>query len=146
MSGMRKETEEKYKEICRLFWSEKSLDEIAEEVHCSRATVDRAISIYGAIPKRDSFDNHKEEAIALWEQGATGEQIAERTGLSISTVNRNLRDMGYRRRRKRAESRKTAEPPYQEEELELFPLAYAKTVRRAERIVIRGKVYLDVSA
>lgn len=142
MSGMRKETEEKYKEICRLFWAGKSLDEIAEETHCSRATVDRAISEYGNIPKRDNFENHKEEAIQMFNAGKTYQEIADATGLFLSTIRRNFAMMGFRRRdRKRVEK-----IPEQEEELVLFPLTYAKHIRRAERIEIRGKRYWDVSA
>lgn len=142
MSGMRKETEEKYKEICRLFWAGKSLDEIAEEAHCSRATVDRAISTYGNIPKRDNFENHKEQAIKMFKEGKTYQEIADETGLFLSTIRRNLAMLGFRRRNRRRVE-KMQEP---EDDLELFPLTYAKHIRRAERIEIRGKKYLDVSA
>ena len=143
MSGMRKETEKKYKEICRLFWAGKSLDEIAEEEHCSRATVDRAISTYGNIPKRDNFENHKEEAIEMFKAGKTYQEIADETGLFLSTIRRNFAEMGLRRRR----GRRIKEMPEREKEPEIFPLQYTQNnIRRAERIVIRGKIYLDVSA
>lgn len=143
MRGMRKETEEKYKEICRLFWAGKSLDEIAEETHCSRATVDRAISTYGNIPKRDNFESHKEEAIEMFKAGKTYQEIADATGLFLTTIRRNFAQLGFRRRnRKRVEKM-----PEREEELEIFPLQYTQNnIRRAERIEIRGKKYWDVSA
>ena len=107
MSGMRKETEEKYKEICRLFWAGKRLDEIAEETHCSRATVDRAISTYGNIPKRDDFENHKEEAIEMFKAGKTYQEIADETGLFLSTIRRNFAKMGFRRRNRRTVEKMT---------------------------------------
>ena len=136
MSGMRKETEEKYTEICRLVWAGKKLDEIAEEVHCSRATVDRAISEYGNIPKRDNFESHKEEAIKMFNEGKTYQEIADATGLFLTTIRRNFAQLGFRRRnRKRVEKM-----PEREEELEIFPLQYTQNnIRRAERIEIRGK-------
>ena len=142
MSGMRKETEEKYKEICRLFWAGKKLDEIAEESHCSRATVDLAISRYGNIPKRNDFESHKEEAIEMFKAGQTYQEIADETGLFLSTIRRNFAKMGFRRRNRRPVEKMTE----QEEELELIPLQYTQHTRRAEYIEIRGKRYRDVSA
>lgn len=139
---MRNQTEEKYKEICRLFWSGIKIDEIVEKVHCCRSTVDRAISLYGKIPKRDAFADHKEETVEMFDRGKTYQEIADETGLSLSTIRRNFAKMGLRRRR----SRGMAETSQEQEEPEIIPLQYADNKKRAERVVIRGKAYLDVSA
>lgn len=153
MSGMRKETEKKYKEICRLVRAGRSNDEIAEELCCSRSTVDRAISLYGGRQKRETFEAHKDEIIAMYRKGMILGEIETRTGLSVHTIVRNMRKLGIRRgkgwkpadyrQRNRTGTYTQAEP---EQELELFPLTYAQHTRKAERIVIRGKSYIDVSA
>lgn len=153
MSGMRKETEEKYKEICRLNAEGKKKAEIVEELHCATSTIDRALRLYREIPSRDTFENHREKIVHLYDAGVAVEKIAEETGLSANTIHRNLRAMGLRRGRgwQPADYRQgnrtgiyaQAEP---DEDLGLFPLVHAKDTRKAERIVIRGKAYLDVSA
>ncbi len=142
MSGMRKKTEEKYKEICRLFWEGMKIDEIAEKTHCSRSTVDRAISSCGHIPKRNVFADHKEAAVELFNRGKTYQEIADETGLFMSTVMRNFAKMGLCRKQRR----KTDETAPEHEEPEIIPLQYADNTKKAEKIVIRGKVYRDVSA
>lgn len=154
MSGMRKETEEKYKEICRLHRDGKKKSQIEAELHCAPSTIDRALQLYGEIQRRNSFEDHKETIVRLYDAGETLEKMKSETGLSITTINRNLRNMGLRRGRgwhpeeskrhtRRQIHREQAEP---EEEVNLQDLQYAKYTRRAERIVIRGKAYLDVSA
>lgn len=153
MSGMRTETKEKYKEICRLHAEGKKKAEIVEALHCATSTIDRAIRLCGEKRRRDTFEDHKEKIVRLYDAGATLEKMAEETGLSTHTISRNLRAMGLRRgsgwkpadyqQRRRTGIYAQEEP---EEELELFPLIYAKETRKAERIVIRGKAYLDVSA
>ena len=155
MSGMRKETEEKYKEICRLHREGKKKPQIEAELHCAPSTIDRALQLYGEITRRATFEDHKETIIRLYEAGATLEKMRSETGLSITTINRNLRTMGLRRGRgwkpegskghtRKQIHREQAEP---EEELVLFPLQYTQNnIRRAERIEIRGKKYWDVSA
>lgn len=155
MSGMRKETEEKYKEICRLHREGKKKSQIEAELHCAPATIDRALRLYREIPKRDVFADHKETIVRLYDAGETLEKMSQETGLSITTINRNLRNMGLRRGRgwhpeeSRGHTRKQTHREQEEpkEELEIFPLQYTQNnIRRAERIVIRGKAYLDVSA
>lgn len=154
MSGMRTETEEKYKEICRLHAEGKKKAQIVEELHCAPATIDRALRLYREIPKRDVFADHKETIVRLYDAGETLEKMSQETGLSMTTINRNLRKMGLRRGRgwKPADyqqKRRTGiyTQAEREEELEIFPLQYTQNnIRRAERIVIRGKAYLDVSA
>lgn len=154
MSGMRKETEEKYKEICRLHREGKKKSQIETELHCAPSTIDRALQLYGEITRRDTFEDHKETVIRLYEAGATLEKMKSETGLSISTINRNLRNMGLRRGRgwKPEESkghtrkqihREQVEP---EKEDEILPRQYTRHIRRAEHIEIRGKGYWDVSA
>lgn len=153
MSGMRKETEEKYKEICHLHAEGKKKAKIVEELHCTPSTIDRALRLYGKIPRRDSFEGHKKTIVSLYDTGATLEKMAEETGLSTTTINRNLRAMGLRRGRgwkpeDYQQKRRTGiyAQEESEEELEIFPLVHVKDTRRAERIVIRGRAYLDVSA
>lgn len=153
MSGMRTETEEKYKEICRLHAAGKKKAEIVEALHCATSTIDRAIRLCGEKQRRDTFEDHKDTIIRLYAAGVTVKKIAEETGLSANTIHRNLRAMGLLRgrgwkpadyqQRRRTGVYAQEEP---EEELELFPLTRAKDTRKAERIVIRGKAYLDVSA
>lgn len=153
MRGMRTETEEKYKEICRLHAEGKKKAEIVEELHCATSTIDRALRLYREIPKRDSFADHEETIVRLYHAGATLERMSEETGLSMTTINRNLRAMGLRRGRgwKPEGSVHTWKQTHRaqaeaEEEPELFPLVHVEDTRKAERIVIRGKAYLDVSA
>lgn len=153
MSGMRTETEEKYKEICRLHAEGKKKAEIVEELHCATSTIDRALRMYREVPRRDTFEDHKDTIARLYDAGATLEKMAEETGLSTHTISRNLRAMGLRRgsgwkpadyqQRRRTGVYAKEEP---EEELPLFPLVHTQHTRKAERIVIRGKAYLDVSA
>lgn len=146
MSGMQKKTEEKYEEICRLFCGGMKIDEIAEKMHCGRSTVDRAIALYGSvhghIPKKNVFADHKEEAVELFNRGKTYQEIADATGLFASTIRQNFAKMGLCRRRRR----KTEETVPEHEEPEIIPLQYADNTRKAEKIVIRGKTYTDVSA
>lgn len=146
MSGMQKKTEEKYKEICLLFAEGMKIDEIAEEMHCGRSTVDRAIALYGSthghISKREIFADHKEEAVELFNRGKTYQEIADETGLSVSAIRQNFVKMGLSRRRRR----KTEKTVPEHEEPEIIPLQYADNTRKAEEIVIRGKTYTDVSA
>lgn len=153
MSGMRKGTEKKYKEICRLHAEGKKKAEIAEALHCATSTIDRAVRLCGEKRRRDTFEDHRDTILRLYDAGVAAEKIAEETGLSANTIHRNLRAMGLRRGRgwkpadyqqRRRTGIYAQEGP--EEEPEIFPLVHAKDTRRAERIVIRGKAYLDVSA
>lgn len=152
MSGMRTETEEKYKEICRLHAEGKKKAEIVEALHCATSTIDRAIKLCGEKRRRDTFEDHKDTIIRLYDAGVTAERIAEETGLSANTIHRNLRAMGFRRGRgwQPAGSKgwKQIHRVQEETEEEVDPryLQYAQHTRKAERIVIRGKTYLDVSA
>ena len=127
--------------------------EIAEALHCAPSTIDRALRLYREIPIRDTFEDHKETIVSLYDAGATLETLAEETGLSANTISRNLRKMGLRRGRgwKPADyqqRRRTGVYAQEEPKEEVDPryLQYAQHTRRAERIVIRGKAYLDVSA
>lgn len=52
MSGMRKETKERYTEVYHMYLDGKSRDEIREEANCSYSTIDRAMRQFGA-----TFDN-----------------------------------------------------------------------------------------
>lgn len=152
---MRKETEEKYKKICELRKAGKSRKEIVEELCCSTSTIDVAIRAFGENTKRDSFENHEEEILQMWRDGETLGKIAEKTGINITTINRNLLSMGMRRRRgwktapeKQAPRRAMAhrEQAEQIEEPEVSPRQYADNTRRSKTVVIRGKTYQDVSA
>lgn len=151
---MRKETEKMIKDICRLFREGKTRGQIAEEMHCSMSTVDRALHRYGDIPARDSFEDHREEIIEMYRAGETQKKIAEKTGVSKSTISRNLVRMGLCRgkgwkagkgkqgQRNHMIHREQAEC----NEPELIPRQYADNIKRSEKVVIRGKIYQDVSA
>lgn len=152
---MRKETEEKYKKICELRKAGRSRKEIVGEIHCSMSTIDVAIRAFGEETRRDSFENHEEEIIRMWRAGETLGKIAEKTGISITTINRRLLSMGLKRksgwkpaRKKQAPRRAMAhrEQAEQIEEPEVSPRQYADNARRSKTVVIRGKTYQDVSA
>ena len=104
------------------------------------------------IPRRDTFEDHKDTIVRLYEAGEKLDKMTEETGLSANTISRNLRDMGLRRGRgwKPPESKgwKQIHRVQEETEEEVDPryLQYAQHIRKAERIGIRGKAYLDVSA
>lgn len=152
---MRKETEEKYKKICELRKAGKSREEIVEELCCSTSTIDVAIRAFGEDTKRDSFENHEAEILQMWRDGETLGKIAEKTGISVTTVNRHLLKMGLERgkgrkpvREKQAPRRDMAhrEQAEQIEEPEVSPRQYADNTKRSKTVVIRGKTYQDVSA
>lgn len=152
MSGMRKETEKKYKEICHLHAEGKKKAEIVEELHCAPSTIDRALRMYREVPRRDTFEDHKDTIVCLYEAGETLEKMTEETGLSANTISRNLRKMGLRRGRgwkpeKSAHWKQIHRVQEEtEEEVDLRYLQYDQHTKKAERIMIRGKAYLDVSA
>lgn len=152
---MRKETEEKYKKICELRKAGKSRKEIVEELCCSTSTIDVAIRAFGEDTKRDSFENHEEEIIQMWRDGETLGKIAEKTGISVTTINRHLLNMGLKRGKGRKPGREKQAPrramvhreqEEQIEETEVTPRQYADHTRRSKTVVICGKTYQDVSA
>lgn len=161
---MHKGTEEKYKEVCRLFGEGKTREQIAEATFYSRPTIDRILQRYGDIPTRDSFKDHKEEALFFWDQGMTIKGIAEKTGLSVNTIQRNLKKLkkcrgrGRRRQtdipeeemRERGKAREgsagRAGRRPKEEVPGPVPVQYAEHVRKSKKVVIRGKAYQDVTA
>lgn len=152
---MRKETEEKYKKICELRKAGKSRKEIVEELCCSTSTIDVAIRAFGEKERRDGFENHEKDILSMWRDGEKLGRIAEKTGLSVTTINRHLLSMGM----KRGSGWKPAlekqaprgamvhrEQAEQIEEPEVSPRQYADNTRRSKTVVIRGKTYQDVSA
>lgn len=153
---MRNVTEKKIKEICRLYREGKTRKQITEEMYCSMSTVDRALHLYGDIPARDSFEDHRVEIMERYQSGETLKRISEETGISISTINRNLLAMGMCRGKgwkSGKEQREPRKPMAHREKREcvedqeiLTPRRYADNTKRSTTVVIRGKVYQDVSA
>lgn len=154
--GMQGKTDKKTEEICRLSREGKSRKQIAEEMYCSMSTVDRALHLYGDIPVRDNFEDHKEEIMEMYQAGETLKMIAEKTGISVSTINRHLLDMGMRRgsgwkpghekQAQRKPMNHREQRDCDEESEILTPRRYADNRRRSVTVVIHGKVYQDVSA
>ena len=153
---MRKETEERVKEICRLYREGKTRKQISEEMYCAMSTVDRALHLYGDVPARDSFADHREEIMEMYQNGETLKRISEETGISIGTINRNLLAMGMRRgkgwksgkeQRVSRKSMSHREQRDRDEESEILtPRRRVDNTKRSTKVVIRGKVYQDVSA
>lgn len=148
MSGMRRETEQRYEKIAELFRQGKSRREICEELHYTRQTVDRVIRLYRLAPGQGTFEEHREEIIEMRKRGMTYQEIAEETGLSESTISRNLCHMsirqensGHRKERKQETFRARAEEP----EVDLKPEQYADDTRQIRHIEVKGKQYQDVS-
>lgn len=148
--------DERIKEICRLYKDGQTRKQISEKMFCSMSTVDRALHLYGETPVRNSFEDHRKEIIEMYESGAALRQISEETGISIKTINRHLLKMGMHRGKgwkSGHEKQDSRQPMSHREKREddgeqdmLMPRRYADNTRRAIRVVIRGKVYQDVSA
>lgn len=119
------------------------------------STIDIAIRLFGEETRRDSFENHEAVILQMWRAGETLEKIAKETGISITTINRHLlakgmcRGSGWKPGQEKREPRKPMVHREQVECIEgpeLTPRQYADNTKRAEKVVIRGKVYQDVSA
>lgn len=153
MSGMRKETKERYTEIYQMYLDGKGRDEICEEANCSYSTIDRVMRQYGATFRHGSFADNKDKILGMYKDGRTYRDIAEETGLDETTICRNLRCIlseedraehkGGKVHKKRKEETFRAEAE-QEEEYP-WPKQYAKDTRRARHIEIRGKWYIDIT-
>ena len=152
---MKRETE-KIEKICRLYKEGKTRKQIAEEMNYSVSAIDRALHLYGDIPVRDSFEDHREEIMKMYQEGETLKRISEKTGISVSTINRHLLNMGMRRgsgwkpgHEKQAQRKPMSHREQRDcdEESEILtPRRYADNTKRSTTVVIRGKVYQDVSA
>lgn len=148
-----------YRQVCDLRRQGTGREEIAGALGCSVSTVDRAIRLCGEKEvRRDSFEEHRDEAMRMYDDGATQAEIAAATGMSVSVIGRRLRKMGKRRRRGWHPEREYRRPRElmlhreQREQEEEFPEArqYAQAeVRRVReiRVKVRGrwKTMQDVS-
>ncbi len=148
MSGMRRETEQRYEKIAELFKQGKSRREICEELHYTRQTIDRVVRLYGLAPEQGTFEEHREEIIGMRRSGMTYQEIAEKTGLSESTISRNLRHMSIKqdksgRRKERKQEIFRARTEDLEEDLK--PERYADDTKQIRHIEVKGKQYQDVS-
>lgn len=123
--------------------------DIAEEMLCSVSVVDRALRSLDEGLRRASFEKHKEEVIELYKKGISVKEIAEKTGLHENTINRNMRALGKGRGRGwKPEGYRQGQKTHREtrEEPDPVPLfVVAQENRRARKVTIRGKEYLDVS-
>lgn len=155
---MRQATEEKYRQICRLREQGMRIKEIAAEMECSASVVDRAVKVFreGEL-RRACFADHKDEIVGMYKDGATLKEIAEAAGLSITTINRHMLDMGIHRGKgwkpERAH-RRLREPMCHREQGEQegeipAPRQYAVHVRRVRKIRVKvnykWKTMQDVS-
>lgn len=148
---MRENTEKRDEKIRSLRRQGMRRRDIAQEMLCSVSVVDRALRSLDEGMRRESFKKHKKEIIELYQKGIPVAEIAEKTGLHVNTINRNMRALGLGRGRGWNEGIKTGPRGPQVhratcEEQEPAPLFIAPTeYRKAKRVVIRGKAYLDVS-
>lgn len=100
MRRNKQEAMEMYRQMCCLRRQGDSRAQIAGAFGCSVSTVDRAVRLCGEKEiKRDSFEEHREKVLQMYDGGATQKEIADATGMSVSAINRRLRKMGKRRRR-----------------------------------------------
>lgn len=146
-----------YRQICGLRKEGIRRKDICELFGCSISTVDRAIRLCGEKEiRRDSFEEHREQVLTMYADGATLKEIADAAGMSVSAINRRLRKMemrrgkgwhpeeGHRSPREPIGHREQREP---EEHLEVRQ--YAVHIRRAKKIRVRvgrqWKTMQDVS-
>ena len=153
MRRNKQEAMEMYRQMCCLRRQGDSRAQIAGAFGCSVSTVDRAVRLCGEKEiKRDSFEEHREKVLQMYDGGATQKEIADATGMSVSAIHRRLRKMGKRRRRGWRPEGSTRKPMGHREQEETFPAArqYAQAdVRRVKaiRVKVRGrwKTMQDVS-
>lgn len=153
MRRNKQEVTEMYRQMCGLRRQGESRAEIAGAFGCSVSTVDRAIRLCGEKEiKRDSFEEHREKVLQMYDGGATQKEIADATGMSVSAINRRLRKMGKRRRRGWHPEGSTRKQMGHREQEEIFPVArqYAPArVRQVKKIRVRvrgrWKTMQDVS-
>lgn len=152
------EVMEMYRQICGFREEGVRRKDIGEIFGCSISTVDRAIRLCGKKEiRRDSFEDHKDEALEMYRNGATQKEIADATGMSVSAINRRLRKLGIRRGRgwhpeRRDRSQREPMGHREQGELEkglLEVRQYARHVRRVKEIRVRvgrkWKTMQDVS-
>lgn len=147
---MREKTEKRDEKIRALRRQGMQRRDIAEEMLCSVSVVDRALRLLDEGLRRPNFEKHREEIITMYKKGVPVKEIAEKTGLSENTINRRMRAIGKGRDRgwkPAGYTQKERDRLYVQEQNGPMPVFYAiPEIRKAERIVIRGKAYLDVSA
>lgn len=123
--------------------------DIAKEMLCSVSVVDRALRSMDEGLRRASFEKYKEEILELYQKGIPVAEIAEKTGLHVNTINRNMRALGKGRGRGwKQEVVSHSKPVHREasEDTGPIPLYFVQTeYRRARHITVRGKTWLDVS-
>lgn len=155
----RKEQEvfEMYRQICGLRKEGICRKEIGALLDCSVSTVDRAIRLCGEKEiRQDRFEAHREQVLVMYRDGATHKEIADKTGMSVSAINRRLRKLGIRRGRgwhPEGAHRSPREPmghrEQQEPEERLEVRQYAVHVRRVKQIRVKAgrqwKTMQDVS-
>lgn len=148
---MRIKTEKRDERIRQLRRQGMRRRDIAEEMICSVSVVDRALRSRNEGLRRASFEKHKEEIIEMYQKGIPVKQIAEKTGLTENTINRNMRALGKGRGRGWTKGIKPGQNRPQvcrgtSEEPDPVPLFIVKQeYRKARKVTIRGKEYLDVS-
>lgn len=146
------EVMEMYRQICGLRREGIHREDISEIFGCSISTVDRAIRLCGEKEiRQDSFEEHKDEALEMYRNGATQKEIADATGMSVSAINRRLRRLGIRRGRgwhpegKNQSQRDMGHREQSEQEEKLEVRQYAVHVRREKPYFTHGKWWKDVS-
>lgn len=146
---MRENTEKRDEKIRSLRRQGMRRKDIAKEMICSVSVVDRALRSLDEGLRRASFEKYKEEIIELYQNGVPVAEIAEKTGLHVNTINRNMRALGKGRGRGwKREAVRHSQSVHREvgEETGPIPLYFVqKEFRKAERITVRGKTWLDVS-
>lgn len=146
------EAMEMYRQICGLRKEGIRRKDICELFGCSISTVDRAIRLCGEKEiRRDRFEEHREQVLTMYADGATIKEIADAAGMSVSAINRRLRKMEMRRGRgwhPEGENRRPREMGHREQsepEEHLEVRQYAEHVRREKPYFTHGKWWKDVS-
>lgn len=133
---MRKKTEEVINTMCKLHEKGKPIEEIAEATGYKASSVNVMLS-RGGVCRAKKIDPFMPTIIAMRKNGVSVKEIAEEVGFNASYVSHVLCKVGYRVRKDRTPS----EPVVDERKL-----VYADNTIRIPRVVIGGKVYLDVTA
>lgn len=134
---MRKKTEEVINTMCKLHEEGKSIEEIAEATGYKASSVNVMLS-RGGVSRAKKIDPFMPTIIAMRKNGVSVKEIAEEVGFNASYVSHVLCKEGYRKVNK---DRTPSEPSVDESKL-----VYADNTIRIPRVVIGGKVYLDVTA
>lgn len=134
---MQKKTEEAISKMRQLYEEGKTMDEIAEATGYKASSV-KVMLKKGGVNRERKIEPYMPTIITMRKNGVSIKEIAEEVGFNASYISHLLCEIGYRKVRK---DRAPSEPSVDESKL-----VYADNTIRIPRVVIGGKVYLDVTA